>query len=195
MGITVDNSGNLYVTDSYNNTIREITPAGVVTTITGLANQKGSTDGIGSVASFYFPSGITIDSSGNLYVVDDGNCTIRKITFQLVTPSPTPTATETPSPSPSPTATAINPTSAQLAGFALSAGTLAPPFDANIYAYTASVGYNQSSITVTATTEDSRAAIAVNGVPATSGQPSAPVNLNVGHHRPGDPVYRGSAKL
>ena len=75
---------------------------------------------------------------------------------------------------------AANPTSAQLTGLTLSAGTLAPPFAGTTYAYTAGVGYDQSSITVTATVQDSHATIKVNGVPATSGQPSAPVNLNVG---------------
>ena len=80
----------------------------------------------------------------------------------------------------SPTATAANPTSVQLSGLTLSDGTLAPLFTSIAYAYTASVGYDQSSITVTATVQDSRATIKVNGVPATSGQPSAPINLNVG---------------
>jgi hypothetical protein len=73
-----------------------------------------------------------------------------------------------------------DPTSAKLTGLALSAGTLAPPFASTTYAYTANVGYDNATITVTATAEDSRATIKVNGVPATSGQPSAPVSLNVG---------------
>jgi len=79
-GITIDSSNNLYVCDTYNHTIRKITPAGVVTTFAGTAGQSGSIDGTGSVARFYAPFGITIDSSGNLYVCDYSNHTIRKIT-------------------------------------------------------------------------------------------------------------------
>jgi alpha-tubulin suppressor-like RCC1 family protein/streptogramin lyase len=79
-GITIDSSGNLYVADSLNYAIKKITPAGVVSTIAGLAGQRGSTDGTGSGARFSTPTGITIDSSGNLYVADQGNQVIRKIT-------------------------------------------------------------------------------------------------------------------
>lgn len=78
--ITVDSAGNLYVSDSLNNTIREITPAGVVTTLAGTAGVTGSADGTGRSAQFNRPSGITIDTAGNLYVVDAWNYTIRKIT-------------------------------------------------------------------------------------------------------------------
>ena len=80
-GITIDNTnGNLYVADQYNNTIRKITPGGMgmVTTIAG-SSASGATDGIGTAARFYFPSGITIDATGNLYVADQNNNAIRKI--------------------------------------------------------------------------------------------------------------------
>lgn len=73
----------------------------------------------------------------------------------------------------------VDPTSAKLTGLALSAGTLTPPFSGTTFNYTASVGDNES-ITVTPTAEDSRATIKVNGIPTTSGQPSAPVSLNMG---------------
>jgi hypothetical protein len=73
-----------------------------------------------------------------------------------------------------------DPTSAKLTGMTLSEGTLDPPFGSTTYTYTANAGYDTNSITVTATAEDSRATIKVNGVPAVSGQPSAPVSLNPG---------------
>lgn len=78
-GMTIDLADNLYVTD-INNTIRKITPSGVVSTIAGTATRTGSTDGIGAAAQFYWPRGITIDAMGNLYVTDANNSTVRKIT-------------------------------------------------------------------------------------------------------------------
>jgi hypothetical protein len=77
-GITTDGA-NLFVTDAGSQTIRKIVIAtGVVTTIAGTADVTGSTDGTGAAASFYFPAGITTDGA-NIFVVDSGNCTIRKI--------------------------------------------------------------------------------------------------------------------
>src|SRR5204863_73114 len=75
-----DSSGNVYVADTGNYTIRKITPAGAVTTLAGLAGNTGSDDGTGSAARFNRPYGVATDSSGNVYVVDNGNHTIRKIT-------------------------------------------------------------------------------------------------------------------
>jgi len=76
-GVTVDNSGNIYVADTYNNRIRKITPAGVVTTLAG--SSSGFADGTGTDAMFASPYGITIDSSGDIFVADAGNNKIRKI--------------------------------------------------------------------------------------------------------------------
>ncbi|HWA28341.1 MAG TPA: immunoglobulin domain-containing protein, partial [Lacunisphaera sp.] len=78
--VAVDPAGNIYVTDSNNRTIRKITSAGVVSTFAGAALQAGTSDGTGSAARFYNLKGIAIDGNGNLYVADDGNHTIRKIT-------------------------------------------------------------------------------------------------------------------
>src|SRR5947209_203745 len=79
-GVATDSSGNVYVADQYNHTIRKITPAGVVTTLAGLAGSYGSADGTGSAARFNGPNGVATDSSGNVYVADTYNNTIRKIT-------------------------------------------------------------------------------------------------------------------
>ena len=78
--LAIDNMGNFFVADSENDIIRKITPAGVVTTFAGLANSIGSADGATNVARFNRPNDLAFDSSNNLYVVDSGNNTVRKIT-------------------------------------------------------------------------------------------------------------------
>ena len=79
-GVAVDGSGNVYVADAYNHTIRKITSSGVVTTLAGRAGTAGSSDGTGSAASFHYPLSMAVDGSGNVYVADTYNHTIRKIT-------------------------------------------------------------------------------------------------------------------
>ena len=69
-GVAVDSAGNVYVADTGNHTIRKVTPAGVVTTLAGLAGSSGSADGTGSAARFNGPAGVAVDSAGNVYVAD-----------------------------------------------------------------------------------------------------------------------------
>ncbi|MES2607667.1 MAG: hypothetical protein V4544_02915 [Pseudomonadota bacterium] len=77
--VVVDKNRNVYVTNPGNNKIIKITSAGVVTTFAG-SGTAGVADGNGSLAQFYAPTGIAIDSSGNLFVADKLNHRIRKIT-------------------------------------------------------------------------------------------------------------------
>ena len=79
VGIAVDSAGNLYVADAFNATIRKITPAGVVSTMAGLAASRGDADGSGAAARFNYPSGVAVDAGGNVYVADTYNDTIRQI--------------------------------------------------------------------------------------------------------------------
>jgi len=73
-----DGEGNVYVADTYNNSIRKITPAGVVSTLAGGA--QGFVDGNGTAAKFSSPTGVACDGQGNIYVADAGNNSIRMIT-------------------------------------------------------------------------------------------------------------------
>ena len=79
-GIALDSAGNIYVTEQLGSTVRKITPAGVVSTLAGTFGVTGSADGTGSAARFYYPCGIAVDSSSNVYVSEILNQTIRKIT-------------------------------------------------------------------------------------------------------------------
>ena len=79
-GVAVDSAGNVYVGDARNAVVRKIDTARIVSTIAGSAGLTGSTDGIGSAARFNNPIGLVVDATGNVYVADSANSTIRKIT-------------------------------------------------------------------------------------------------------------------
>ena len=79
-GLAVDSADNVYVADTWNSTIRKVTPAGVVTTLAGLPGMFGGEDGTNSQARFLFPQGVAVDNAGNLYVADTVGSTIRKVT-------------------------------------------------------------------------------------------------------------------
>ena len=78
-GLATDASGNVYVADTFNNTIRKITSTGVIT-FAGKAGISGSTDAVGGAALFNAPMAVAVDLAGNVYVADIGNAVIRKIT-------------------------------------------------------------------------------------------------------------------
>jgi len=77
-GITVDAAGNVYVADAGNNMIRKITPDGTVSTFAG-SGIKGAGNGTGTQATFNTPAGLAVDVAGNVYVSDENNNLIRKI--------------------------------------------------------------------------------------------------------------------
>ena len=82
-GVASDGAGNLYVTDSDNNTIRKIVIAtGAVTTIAGVASLgmvSSSVDGTGADARFFSPHGVASDGAGHLYVADTENHNVRQV--------------------------------------------------------------------------------------------------------------------
>lgn len=76
-GLRLDAEGNILLAATYNNKIKKITPAGVVTTVAG--SQNGLVDGASAQAKFWFPRGIGTDSKGNIAVADRDNHCIRYI--------------------------------------------------------------------------------------------------------------------
>jgi uncharacterized lipoprotein YajG len=79
MDLVVDSSNVLYVADTMNDTIRQVAQDGDVTTFAGACEVRGSADGPVASARFKWPTGLAIGPSGEIYVVDQGNHTIRKI--------------------------------------------------------------------------------------------------------------------
>jgi sugar lactone lactonase YvrE len=77
--VAVDPAGNIFVADTWNHTIRKVTPDGSVSTLAGSAGSSGFNDGIGASARFRNPFGVAADAEGNIFVADSGNHRIRKI--------------------------------------------------------------------------------------------------------------------
>jgi len=84
-GLAVDNTGNLYIADISNNRIRKVSN-GVITTVAGNGMQGGGGDGgPATSAQLSFPTGVAVDSIGNLYIADNFNNRIRKVSNGVIT--------------------------------------------------------------------------------------------------------------
>jgi sugar lactone lactonase YvrE len=210
-GLTLDAKGYLYVTEGANrenNRIRQVSPEGVVTTLSGNTSW-GYADGSASTARFDRPSGLAHDGNNTLYVADVYNYRIRKVntsgyTIQpalpdgLVFDSATGTISGTPTSITPPTDYTINAynniagdqtiikiettasENANLSALTLSSGTLSTAFDPALTSYTVTVPNSTSTLTITPVTENSNATARVNGAIVASGSASAPILLNVG---------------
>ena len=77
-GVAPDGAGNLYIADTYNNRIRKVDAAGVISTVAGGGSSLGD-GGPATAARLNFPVGVALDGSGNLYIADTDNNRIRKV--------------------------------------------------------------------------------------------------------------------
>ena len=81
-GLAVDAIGNLYIADAVNNRIRKLSPAGVISTVAGRVGGLGDFSGDGGPATnagLRSPTAVAIDASGNLYIADQQNTRIRRV--------------------------------------------------------------------------------------------------------------------
>ena len=80
LGIAVDTAGSLYIADMKNHRIRKVPRGGVITTVAGNGNPGFSGDlGPAVSASLYDPQDVAVDAAGNLYIADNGNKRVRKV--------------------------------------------------------------------------------------------------------------------
>ncbi len=79
-GVAVDSSGNVYIADTNNNRIEKVTPAGTMSTFAGTGTPGAPTAGAATASMLWYPSGVTVDSSGNVYIADFSNQRIEKVT-------------------------------------------------------------------------------------------------------------------
>jgi sugar lactone lactonase YvrE len=88
-GIAVDSAGNLYIADRENDRIREVSKAGIITTVAGIGpnggqlyrvNRFSGDEGLATAAHLSRPNDVAVDSAGNLFIADTGNNRIRKVT-------------------------------------------------------------------------------------------------------------------
>jgi uncharacterized protein (TIGR03437 family) len=79
-GVAVDGSGNIYIGDSTNNRVRKVSPSGIITTVAGTGSPGFSGDGgPATSAQLFWPDGVVVDGSGNIYIADEGNDRIRLV--------------------------------------------------------------------------------------------------------------------
>lgn len=79
-GLAVDGSGNVYIADYNNDRIRKVTSAGIITTIAGTGAIGYTGDGgAATAAELNGPTGIAVDAAGNIYIADENNHRVRKI--------------------------------------------------------------------------------------------------------------------
>jgi len=79
-GVAVDSAGNIYIADTYNFRVREVSTSGIITTMAGVGFLGFSGDGSPATsAQLSFPQGVAVDSAGNIYIADTGDFRVRMV--------------------------------------------------------------------------------------------------------------------
>ncbi|MBC5992597.1 NHL domain-containing protein [Pontibacter cellulosilyticus] len=146
VGVAVDNNGNVYFSDIYYGVVRKIDKNGIISTIAGGGALGNIGDG-GPATGAYLdsPTGLAVDSEGNLFIAESGGDRIRKVSIDPLS------------------------SNANLSSLSLSTSYL-PVFDPNTTAYSASVINAVTAVMVTPTVADAMATVTVNGTATESGK-------------------------
>src|SRR5580765_7007263 len=83
-GIAIDTAGNVYLADQGNSRVRKIDASGIITTIAGNGHPQYSGDGVLATSTSLDPRSVAVDTSGNLYIADEENYRIRKVSVSGV---------------------------------------------------------------------------------------------------------------
>ncbi|MHB1889723.1 MAG: NHL domain-containing protein, partial [Acidimicrobiales bacterium] len=79
-GLAIGPGGGLYIADSHNQRIREVLPGGAIRTVAGNGEVGYTGEGVPALsAALNYPAGVALDSSGNLYIADDGECDVDEV--------------------------------------------------------------------------------------------------------------------
>jgi len=84
-GVAVDSAGNVYIADTFNGRVRKVDTTGNITTVAGAGLGSTLNDGGPATATLFEPADVAVDASGNLYIADVENFTIRKVTNGTIT--------------------------------------------------------------------------------------------------------------
>jgi hypothetical protein len=79
-GVAVDAAGNVYIGDSTNNVVRKVSPSGIISDFAGTGTQGYTGDhGPAAMAELYYPWGVRVDRSGDVFISDSGNHVVREV--------------------------------------------------------------------------------------------------------------------
>jgi uncharacterized protein (TIGR03437 family) len=79
-GLALDSAGNLFIADTGNHRIRRVSPSGLITTVAGAGTNGFSGDGGPAInAQLYWPTGVAVDTKGNLFIAERGNNLVRRV--------------------------------------------------------------------------------------------------------------------